>query len=221
MKDDGRSDITNRWMAFHLADLLDRAKKAPPAEKTAAEQQCVDLILKLWMHRAEMQGHRRPMKGFEGVFRYLERIGQDQPVYYQAPDVELSQEATDWLQLAEGLDYTARALIRWCVASASVEAAKTDARWATDSVARMLGDGPDMASARVILYDVQMFHGGEANLNEEQLRAQQLQKIRERLEGVLDLAAGMKDEVDAKLGKSRSKSKAAKKKKFPKRRPKH
>lgn len=213
LTDGERSDATERWMIFHLAELIDRAKTAPPNQKVAAERECVDLISKLWSHRTEFRGPHRPMKDFEKVFTYLERIGQDRPVYYEMPDVGLSKEATEWLQLAEGLDYAARVLIRWCVSNATLEAAKKDARWALEPVARVLGDGADTASARVILYDATVFHGAGKKLDEEALRVQQLAKIRERLDAVLDLASSMKEEIDSRLGTGSKRTKATKKKK--------
>ena len=53
-------DTLGRWMAHHLAELLNRAENAPDEEKDAARRECSDLIVELWIHRASLPTNRRP-----------------------------------------------------------------------------------------------------------------------------------------------------------------
>jgi len=46
-------DTLGRWMAHHVAELIDHAKKArTPAERAASKRNAVETILRIWEHRA-------------------------------------------------------------------------------------------------------------------------------------------------------------------------
>lgn len=52
---EARGKVLERWLAHHLAELMAEADRAIGLEKAPAERQVVDLILRLWSRREEMQ----------------------------------------------------------------------------------------------------------------------------------------------------------------------
>ena len=120
------TDTLGRWMAHHIADLMINAENAIGDEKAAAERKCFDAILELWKHRSELPNGKRPFEDLEPVMRAIESLDpeDDTPRYYRAvrppkgETVETSEQE-EWLSLVDGLDYTAKVLIGYCLTEAA------------------------------------------------------------------------------------------------------
>lgn len=69
-------------MAHHLASLIEDAKGSDDAQ-TAASQEAVDLIFRLWEHRASMPGTADPMSALSRAMGVLDRIGPDSSPFYR------------------------------------------------------------------------------------------------------------------------------------------
>lgn len=69
-------------MAHHLASLIEDAKGSDGAQ-TAARQEAVDLIFRLWEHRASMPGTADPMSALNGAIGVLDRIGPNSSPFYR------------------------------------------------------------------------------------------------------------------------------------------
>lgn len=69
-------------MAHHLASLIEDAKRSDGAQ-TAASQEAVDLIFRLWEYRGSMPGTADPMSALKGAIGVLDRIGPDSSPFYR------------------------------------------------------------------------------------------------------------------------------------------
>src|SRR5438034_174203 len=65
------TDTLGRWMAHHLAGLIDDAAKATQEDRPAKEGRIRDAILELWARRAEMPDGSRPFQELEPILRAL------------------------------------------------------------------------------------------------------------------------------------------------------
>lgn len=71
---DSRGAVLQRWLAHHLAELMTEADQAVGPAKRAAEQQAVDIILKLWLHRRALPEQVDPLGGFRDAIHVLGRL---------------------------------------------------------------------------------------------------------------------------------------------------
>jgi hypothetical protein len=74
LKLDNRGAVLERWLAHHLAELMTEAGSAIGPAKAAAEQQAVDVILKLWMHRRALPEPVDPLGGYRNAIEVLGRL---------------------------------------------------------------------------------------------------------------------------------------------------
>ena len=92
----GHTDTLGRWMAHHLAEVLQSAESASEDEKELAQNRAVNLILKLWSHKRSLPGAAYPLNNLERAMSVLARL---------SPDASLFQ----WISLGEKEKLLARA----------------------------------------------------------------------------------------------------------------
>lgn len=61
-------------MAHHLADLLHQARDSHGADRQAAENRAVSLILKIWASRRDTPGNVDPLRRLEKVISIMDRM---------------------------------------------------------------------------------------------------------------------------------------------------
>lgn len=64
----------DHWLAHHLAELIAEADRSKGAARTAAEEQAVDVILKLWRNRCVLPEAADPLGGYRKAIAVLERM---------------------------------------------------------------------------------------------------------------------------------------------------
>ena len=129
-------DTLGRWMAHYVADLIGKADSATGEEKRVAENNCFDVILALWSHRAVLPRGKRPFEELEPVIRAIESLDPDDdtPRYFRSartPPGEKKEvsEAEAWLKMVDGLDYSAKILIGHCLSEAARTATNKSKAW--------------------------------------------------------------------------------------------
>ena len=129
-------DTLGRWMAHHIADLIDATESATTENRALAERQCFDAILRLWAHRNELPSGKRPFEALEPVIRAIESLdpNDNTPRYFRSAHPTRSEgkeksEQDTWLELIAGIDYSAKLLIGYCLAQASSVALDKSADW--------------------------------------------------------------------------------------------
>ena len=146
---DQSTDTLGRWMAHYIAEKMEEAEAATGEVRNRKMSECSDAILKLWAHRSELPNGQRPFEEFESIFRTLQSLDPDDttPRYFRDVRSAVDQDNEDaptvqWLSIASGLDYTARVLIRYCLASAAQEAVEKSREWVV--LARAIAEEEDV-----------------------------------------------------------------------------
>jgi len=68
-------DTLGRWMAHHLAELMDQAEnELTTAKRTKARKEAVETILKIWEHRASIPGTAYPLTKYADVLKGIDRL---------------------------------------------------------------------------------------------------------------------------------------------------
>ena len=71
-----RGDVLERWLAHHLAEVMDQVDRATGAERVSAEKRAVDLILKLWAHQRSLPKNADPLGGCRAAINVLSRLSR-------------------------------------------------------------------------------------------------------------------------------------------------
>lgn len=153
-------DILGRWMAQYIAELIEGVETATADDRPVRLAKCADAILAIWKHRYELPNGKRPFEDFEPIFRAMESLDPDNdtPRYFRSvrdpiDKAEESLECRKWLELADGLDYSAKLLIRYCLEQASQDALGKSLEWVKLAEAAGLEDGIEFPVIRFITAD--------------------------------------------------------------------
>lgn len=129
-------DTLGRWMAHYIAELIYEAETAKLQDRPVKLAKCADAILKLWDHRHRMPDGKRPFEDLEPIMRALESLdpADDTPRHFRtqrmvANEAEENAETVKWLKLADGFDYSAKILIRYCLTQAAETALDRSRDW--------------------------------------------------------------------------------------------
>jgi len=69
---DERGDTLSRWMAHHVAELINQAQTLPPSrERNEAQEQATETILKIWEHRENLPHRAYPLAPFKDLLKIL------------------------------------------------------------------------------------------------------------------------------------------------------
>jgi hypothetical protein len=115
------TDTLTRWMAHYVAELISTAEMTGNQADQAA---AFETILKLWERRYSLPEKAQPVKDYEAILRTLKSLDPNgENRYFHAlfrsnQGKNLSTGGQRWMELAEGLDYSAKLLIRFCLANA-------------------------------------------------------------------------------------------------------
>jgi hypothetical protein len=128
------NDVLAQWMAHMIAERIDAAENAEPSEMAAAQTACAEVIMQLWNRRNSLAERLRPFKGLEPLIRTLDSLDVSSGPRFRylterPPGLETGPDETSkqLIELAEGVDYSARALIHHLLAEA-FEGARNEVR---------------------------------------------------------------------------------------------
>ncbi|MDP2244731.1 hypothetical protein [Pseudomonas sp.] len=121
-------DLVSEWMAHLIAERIDAVEQAPPEDKAAAEEACVQEILRLWSHRYAAPHRMNPLKDIEPIARALGALDPESTAYRYNPDAlglandEDCKNPNDWLKLALQVDRVSKDLIHFSLQKGAQEA---------------------------------------------------------------------------------------------------
>jgi hypothetical protein len=154
---DPSADTLSCWMAHYIAELIVEAETASIQERQAKSTNCANAILDLWGHRQQLPNGKRPFEDLEPIMRALESLDptDDAPRYFRSPRVavdktEQNEETRKWLELADGLDYSARILIRYCLTQAAQTALDKSEDWVALATKAGMEEGVDLTVTRIL-----------------------------------------------------------------------
>lgn len=145
-----RSDLTGRWMAHHLAEVLAAAGQATGPAQQAARQEAADLILAMWDRRDRWPARRRPLESLEPIHAALDRLRPDQPdwdlfrFFKDSPAPHPGDHLL--LDVAVAVERSARDVIRGCIVVAAAESLQAESDWL--AVAEQLNEEDETAVMR-------------------------------------------------------------------------
>jgi hypothetical protein len=133
---DGQDDLLTAWMAHYIAERMEEAEHASGEAKQDANVICAHAILELWRYRSCLPKHIRPFAELESIQRALTSLDVDRSDYRYYPTILREAASTDsdddakqWLDLAIGLDYSARVLIKSSLRAAALRASAQAQPW--------------------------------------------------------------------------------------------
>lgn len=177
------NDTLGRWMAHYVADLIAKAEAAAGGEKVRVQTETFDTILKLWKHRAEFPSGKRPFGELESVIRTVASLDpeDDTPRYYRMarPPKGETADTSDqekWLHLAEGLDYTAKVLVGYCLKEAAGAALDRSKEWV--KLAEGVGDtGASEITIRFLSSTAESNSALDPNATQRKVLADRIKRI--------------------------------------------
>lgn len=153
-------------MAHYIAELIQDAEQAKREEKPKKMQACCEAILNLWKHRHTLPDGKRPVEEFEPLLRALASLDPENntPRYFHsvrtaAEDAKETDETNSWLKLIDGLDYSARILIRYCLNQAAQKSLNKSVEWVTLAEASGAEESIEFPLIRVILEEDSVLKG--------------------------------------------------------------
>ena len=192
---DQSADTLGRWMAHYIAELIQDAEKASDEERPAKMRACSDAILSLWKHRHELPNGKRPFEELEPILRALESLDPDYstPRYFRsvraaANESDDKDETKSWLELVDDLDYSAKALIRYCLSQAAEAAINKSEEWVALAESAGADDEVELLVVRFIVDEKDLMKKGDLS---EVIR-KELQGRIERLEEFTKKAEALK-----------------------------
>lgn len=195
-------DTLGRWMAHYISDLILRCETEDGKSKQAAERECFDAILALWRHRNELPNGNRPFEDAEPIVRAIESLdpNDETPRYFRQArprkgNDEEDSKAETWLKLADGLDYTAKLLIGYCLAQAANSAINKSKEWVKHAEAAGQEKGPTEIVITFVGPDDDHIKKPDQNAK---LR-EQLKGRLERLNGFVKMADALADDLKIRL----------------------
>lgn len=184
-------DTLGRWMAHYIAELIQGVEKASAEERPAKVRACCDAILNLWKHRHTLSDGKRPFEELEPLLRTLESIDpeDDTPRYFRAERnvanaTEKDDEAETWFKLIDGLDYSAKILIRYCLTQAAGKSINKSVEWVALAEAAGADEGIELPLIRMIIDEDSMFEESNPGVEERK----RIENRIERLEGFVKMA---------------------------------
>lgn len=195
-------DTLGRWMAHYIADLMEATETSSIEERLAVQKRCFEAILDLWKHRSALPNGRRPFEELEPVIRALESLdpNDDTPRYFRSgrPPADIGEqesEAHAWLEIADGLDYSAKLLIGYCLS----EAAGTAIDKSKDWVALAEAAGTDPGIGKIIVHFISSKTDLGKTPDPSELIREQLTDRIKRLEAFTKMAAELSSNLVARL----------------------
>jgi hypothetical protein len=189
-------------MAHYIAELIQDAEKATGEERPAKMQACSEAILSLWKHRHDLPDGKRPFRELEPILRALESLDPDDdtPRYFRttshaADEMDEKNEAKSWLKLIDGLDYSARMLIRYCMTQAAQTALDKSAKWVALAEAAGVDDGVEFPVIRVIVHEESMLKASDPDENARKSLEDRIERLEEFAKMAMTLASELREKV--------------------------
>ena len=195
-------DTLGRWMAHHIAELIDAAANAPPESRTETQKRCFDAIFELWSHRSELPDGKRPFENLEPIIRAVESLDPNDvvPRYFQIVRdgiVEEDEESQTQsiLKFVNDLDSTARILIGYALADAAHSAADKSREW----VKLAENAGAELGAQGIVMRLVSRNAETEEISDSNECGRELLQDRVERLEAFTKVAVSVCEDLKARF----------------------
>lgn len=189
-------DVLSSWMAHQIAELINETEQ--DAGNSEAAEACSKAILRLWEHRSALPEHLRPLGDLDPVIRTFVAldVSNDEHHFYQpalreAATADVEGDVKEWLDLAIGLDYSARLLIRYALKNAAEKSVLKAEPWVQLALEAGATEGAEALLVRFVL--------DEDENKESEIRKAKLEERLSKLGGFVALASEMIGSLEAEL----------------------
>jgi len=204
------TDTLARWMVHYLAELIKEAEKKSAKNRTAKLEKCFATILSLWRHRHELPDGTRPFEALEPVLRAmqsLDPINSDRHYFsFDRPlpgEGKESKATREWLALADGLDYSARVLIRHCLANAAKSAVDKAKPWVA-LAEEVGGQESELPLLKIIIVEHDLSETDDPDEDQRKLLDNRIAKLRTFLKLATSVAADYERQLKRKKPKGQT-----------------
>lgn len=195
-------DLLGGWMAHHLAELITAAETASTETRAATDAACAAAILEVWRHRNTLPSHLRPLGELEPILATLAALSVDPASFRYHPETlrtaalaKAEGAAKQWLEIATGLDYSARVLIGVALCAAAAGASDSAEDWV--DLARQAG-GDEGREAALVGFLNPDFEAQEADPNRQRSDLEdQMRRLRSFAEMANVVAADIQSSLDS------------------------
>jgi len=210
------TDTLTRWMVHYLAGLIKEVEKKSAKGHAANLEKCFDTILALWRHRHELPNGKRPFETLEPALRAMESLDASTsdhryfPFERPAPSDENENKATrEWLALADGLDYSARILIRHCISNAAESAIDKARPWVA-LAEEVGGQQVELPLLKIIIAEHDLNETDDPADGQRKLLEDRLGKLRTFIKLATAVAADYDRQLQRKISKGRIRGRSGK-----------
>jgi hypothetical protein len=189
-------------MAHYIAELMHDVETANVEDRPAKMRACSEAILNIWKQRHELPNGKRPFEEFEPILRTLESLDPDNdtPRYFRsignaAKDVSEDSETMALLKLVDGLDYSAKILIRYLLNMAAKSSLNQSADWVALAEAAEADEGIEFPVIRVMVGEKDLLE----KVDPDEIARKQLQDRITRLDAFLEVAQSLSAEWRQRL----------------------
>ncbi|MBX8554306.1 hypothetical protein K5D43_07410 [Pseudomonas cichorii] len=154
---DGSVDTLGRWMAHHIAELIQEAESANDDARPVKMAHVREAVLALWSHRHVLPNSRSPFAGMEPIFNALESLDPDTPHFKyfstsSSPDIsdEESEEVQKYVEMAKAVDRASKVIVSFCITEAAQRALDSSKEWVQLASKADADEGFDITLIRII-----------------------------------------------------------------------
>ncbi len=202
-------DTLGRWMSHHLAGLITKCETEDGEAKESAKKECFNAILTLWRHRSELPNGKRPFEDIEPIVRAIASLDPEDetPRYFRemrprkGSNAEESKEEF-WLELADGIDYSAKLLIGHCLTQAASSTTEKSKEWVKYAMDAGLDDGP----SEIVIKLVSLEDESSTEPSFNQILREQLESRKARLKAFVNEAGTLVEALDLRLSCKRTRA---------------
>lgn len=192
-------------MAHYIAELMQAAETASGSERPAKTAACVNAILDLWENRIRFPKGMRPFEGLDSILRALEDldVNSDTPRYYRAQIEMIDKNAEDtetrrWLNIAKELDYSARVLIRYCLASAAEEALDKSQEWVALAEAAGADKGVEFPIVRFLALEANLLNADALGEKEQRIIEDRITRL-DQIDKMISMISQLADHIRERI----------------------
>jgi hypothetical protein len=187
-------------MSHYIAELITIAEEAAKHEKRDAMLRCSVAILELWSHRSKWPDRVRPFNELEPIISTLGSLRPEakNPFYRQhfwerAEQEVIDDELKNWLQIAHGLDYTARLLIGFAIEQAVRISTAKSISWVKEAAQAQDTSGLDVELS------VKLLSWATETRRNDEVRREAITNRLDRLKAFLDMAGEIEKALRSEL----------------------
>lgn len=193
-------DLLGGWMAHHLAALITAAETASPETRAAASAACAAAVLEVWRHRNTLPQYLRPLGELQPILETLASLSVDPGSFRYHPETlrsaalaKAEDDTKRWLELATGLDYSARVLIGAALRAAVAGANDSAQAWV--ELARKAGGDDDRVVALLDFLDPHL----DAQEKQASRQRSRLEDRVSRLREFAEMAKAVANDIESRL----------------------